>query len=77
MSKLEHQAEILKLARFLDVERDALGMLESVAAADIRRLREPAAALKASSNLQHEPPIAIIEQGLLHPRALSVGDGLM
>ncbi|MCK5770971.1 hypothetical protein [Algiphilus sp.] len=42
MSKLEHQAEILKLARFLDVERDALGMLESVAAADIRRLREQA-----------------------------------
>ncbi|MHA7833990.1 MAG: hypothetical protein ACX94A_05865 [Algiphilus sp.] len=39
MSRLEHEAEILKLARFLDVEADTLDMLGDVPAADIRALR--------------------------------------
>ena len=39
MSRLEHEAEILKLARFLDVDAEALDMLGEVPAADIRALR--------------------------------------
>lgn len=42
MSRLAHQAEILKLARFLDVAPEKLSMLDSVPAESIRRLREQA-----------------------------------
>lgn len=42
MSKLERQAELLKLARFLDVPVKRLDMLEEAPPADIRSLREAA-----------------------------------
>ncbi|WP_043766001.1 hypothetical protein [Algiphilus aromaticivorans] len=42
MSRLAHQAEILKLARFLDVAPEKLSMLDPVPAEAIRRLREQA-----------------------------------
>lgn len=42
MSRLAHQAEILKLARFLDVSPEQLAMLDEVPSDAIRKLREQA-----------------------------------
>lgn len=42
MSRLAHQAEILKLARFLDVAPEQLSILDGVPSEDIRSLREQA-----------------------------------
>lgn len=39
MSRLEHEAEILKLARFLDIDAQQLDILDAVPPADIRALR--------------------------------------
>lgn len=42
MSRLAHQAEVLKLARFLDVAPEQISMLDAVSAESIRSLREQA-----------------------------------
>lgn len=79
MSRLTHQAETLKLARFLDVEPAALSLLEPVSATDIRLLREQATRaffanddaffkrVVAASHLLPIPLLALVAEKVLGP----------